>query len=306
VAELLRDHASRSTSRRELEARHEQFAEVSADVGELDAEALAGALEQDPDGAVELLAGMARATDRQLRERARRLAAELLVPVARHGADRARRGATRLTTSAKGGLELDIDATVERLAARPVPGADDLRWRTWRRPGRAYVLLVDASGSVTGRPLATAVVTAAALAARLRPGDELGVVAFWSKAVVLRPVTSPEPPGAVLDALFDLRGGDTTDLAGGLAAALQQAGRARAARREVLVLTDAMANAGQDPVAVAATAEASGSRLHVLGLSGDDEARRRGVALAGAGGGRYVSLLRTRDAVPAVAEVLEE
>jgi Mg-chelatase subunit ChlD len=314
VDKLRKDQSSRTTSRRELEARHEDFEQVSAEVGELDQDALAGALDEDPDRAIELLADMARATDRALRDRARALAAELLLPVARHGGDHRRRGASRLVTSARDGLDLDLDATLERAAAAGSPtgasgpssriSADDLRWHSWERPGRAYVLLVDASGSVTGRPLATALVTAAALARRIGPDDQLAVVAFWSRAVVLRHVTSTDSATSVLDALFDLRGGDTTDLAGGLEAALAQAGRAVAGQRDVIVLTDGMANAGGDPVAVAATATATGARVHVLRLAEDPEAVAACLAVAEAGGGRVAALPRPSLAPAALSDVL--
>ena len=311
---LRREQSSRTTSRRELEARHEDFEQVSAEVGELDEDALARALEDDPDRAVELLADMARATDRALRDRARALAAELLLPVARHADDLRRPGASRLVTSARHGLDLDLDATLERAAGagttwsgagrRSRIGPEDLRWQAWERPGRAYILLVDASGSVTGRPLATALVTAAALARRVGPHDQLGVVAFWSRAVVLRHITSAEPPTGVLDALFDLRGGDTTDLAGGLEAALAQASRATAAQRDIIVLTDGMANAGGDPRHAAAAAPSSGTRVHVLALSEEAEAMAACLALADAGGGRMAPLPRPSRAPSAVADIL--
>jgi Mg-chelatase subunit ChlD len=266
---------------------------------------MAGALEDDPDRAIELLADMARATDRTLRDQARALAAELLLPVARHGGDTRRSGAVRMVTTARHGLDLDLDATIDRAAGRVDRIApDELRWRSWQRPGRAYVLLVDASGSVTGRPLATALVTAAALARRLGPDDQLGVVAFWSRAVVLRHVTSTEPAAGVLDALFDLKGGDTTDLAGGLRLALAQAGRAVAAHRDVIVLTDGLANAGDDPVAVASTGPGAGTRVHVLALSDEPDAAAACLAVAEAGGGRVAALPRASRAPAALGDVL--
>ncbi len=304
VDAALREQAARTTSRRELQARHDRLDEVSPDVGQLDDDALAAAIEDDTDSAVELLVDLARATDRDLRARARAVAARILVPAARRG-DASRSGAVRLATSERQGPDLDLDTTVERVAARGGdPLAVDLRWRRWQRPGRAYVLVVDASGSVTGRPLATAVATAAALAARVGPDDELAVVAFWSKALVLRPIDSAARPDAVLDALFDLRGGDTTDVAGGLRAALAQATRARASRREVIVLTDGLATAGADPTGIAAAAAAAGTAIHVLGLSDATEADDACRTLAAAGGGRHAPLLRTRDAPGALAEVL--
>ena len=157
---------------------------------------------------------------------------------------------------------------------------------------------------VVKSPLATAVVTAAALACRCGPDDELAIVAFWSVAVVLRRITSVEAPLHVLDALFDLRGGDTTDLAGGLRAALAQAVMARPGRRDILVLTDGLATAGDDPVSVAATASAHGAAVHVLALTVDAEATDACHRIADAGGGRMAALLHPADAPAAVAEVL--
>lgn len=276
---------------------------MSPDVGHLDEEALAALLEEDPDAAAELLAGVARATDPRLRALARLAAARLLVPPARRGGPDRVGGASRVRHDAARGMDLDLDATIGRLAEAP-GAAVPPRWQDWGRPARAHVLLVDASGSVAGRPLTTAVVTAAALASRLRSDDELAVVAFWSRSVVLRHVRSAEAPAVVLDRLFDLRGGDTTDLAAGLRAALGQAALARAARREVLVLTDGLANEGDPPAPVAATAAAAGARVHVLGVAATDEAEAACRDLAGAGGGRYAPLRSPSGAAAAVAEVL--
>jgi Mg-chelatase subunit ChlD len=277
---------------------------VSPEVGALDEAALAGALEDDLDEGVSLLVDLARATDPKLREKARRLAASLLVPAARIPGPSSPGGSARIGPVREAGVDLDLDATLDGLAEHPELRPEDLRWRGWRRPGRAVVLLVDASGSVTGPPLTTAIVTAAALAARSGPLDELAVVAFWSQAVVLRHVRDPAPPAHAVDRLLALRGGDTTDLAGGLTAALSQVGAARAGRRDVLVLTDGLANEGRDPRAVAASAAGMGAPVHVMALSPDEEAMAACRALAAAGGGRLVVLHRAADAPAAVAGVL--
>lgn len=287
-----------------MQRSHPQMEEVSPEVGELDEAALAGALEDDLDEGVSLLVDLTRATDARLREKARRLAASLLVPASRIPGPSARGGSSRIGPVRDSGVDLDLDATIDRLAEHPELRADDLRWRGWRRPGRAVVLLVDASGSVTGAPLTTAVVTAAALAARSGPLDELAAVAFWSRAVVLRHIRDPAPPSRVVDRLLALRGGDTTDLAGGLTAALAQVALATAGRRDVVVLTDGMANEGGDPLAVAASAAGLGATLHAMALSPDDDAVAACQAIAGAGGGRFVALHRAADAPAAVAAVL--
>jgi len=64
-----------TTGRAELAARHPALQEVSPEVGRLDEDAFAQLLAADPDAALALLADLARATDRRLREAAQRLAA---------------------------------------------------------------------------------------------------------------------------------------------------------------------------------------------------------------------------------------
>jgi magnesium chelatase subunit D len=262
-----------------LRRRHDQLETVSPEVGALDAAALAGLMEEDIGEGVSLLVDLSRATDPALRDATRRLAASLVIPAARVPGPSLGGGSARLATVREGGVDLDLDATFERLGEHPALRAEDLRWRGWRRPGRGVVLLVDASGSVTGPPLTTAVVTAAALAGRAGPADEVSVVAFWSRSVVLRHMRDPAPPSQVLERLLALRGGDTTDLAGGLRVALGQAALSSAARRDVIVLTDGMANADPDSVDACAN-------------------------LAAAGGGRSVTLAGAAAAPAAVAEVL--
>lgn len=302
VAALLREHGSRTMSRAELEHRHADLQRFSSDIGHLDAEAIQNA---DLDEALELLVDLAKATDASIRLAARQLALRLtLRPPRALVGDRS--GTARLSTvdDPLAGVDLDLDATLARLDQHPRLRAEDVRVRAWRSPATAYIVLVDASGSVAGRRIATALITAAAVAARMRPDDELAVIAFWSQAVVLRPIRSIAATTDLLGALLTLRGGGTTDLALALRTGLRQAGAARARRREVLLLTDGIATAGGDPLTVAAAAGVTGARLHVLALSDEEPSYLLCTRLAGAGGGRYAELLRASDAPNAVAQVL--
>lgn len=305
MAALLRQHGSRTMSRAELEHRHADLQRFSAEVGHLDTEALHEAARTDLDGALELLVDLAKATDASIRLAARQLALRLTIRPPRASIDD-RSGTSRLSTvdDPLASVDLDLDATLARLDQHPRLRADDVRVRAWRSPATAYVLLVDASGSVAGHRLATALVTAAAVVARMRPDDELAVVAFWSQSVVLRPIRSIAATMDLIAALLTLRGGGTTDLSLALRTGLRQAATARAPRREILLLTDGIPTAGTDPVAVAGSAGTAGARLHVLGLDHDDASRRACARLAGAGGGRYAELLRATQAATAVADVL--
>src|SRR3712207_9182387 len=101
----------------------------------------------------------------------------------------------------------------------------------------------------------------------MRPGDELAVVAFWSQAVVLRPLSTDPRTDVVIDRLFDLDGGGTTDLDLGLRTAAVQLARSRAAARDVLLLSDGMPTDSPDPRPAAAALARAGAHLHVLSLS---------------------------------------
>ena len=80
-----RGSARRTISRAELAARHPSFAAVSPEVGHLDEDAFAQLLAADPDATVTFLADLTRATDRDLRAAARRLATRVFFRLGRAG-----------------------------------------------------------------------------------------------------------------------------------------------------------------------------------------------------------------------------
>jgi Mg-chelatase subunit ChlD len=305
VESLLAKQAARTLARQALAAAHPSLERVSPAVGQVDEEALAELAASDPDEAAELLADLARATDRELRRRVKELASRLLVPAPRLNDPKAPLGAARMLSGARAGVDLDLDATLEAWADQAgLLSQEQMSWWRWSRPSRAVVLVLDASGSTSGRPLTTAIVTAGALAGRLEPQDEAAVVAFWSKAVLLRHISSSNPPSQVLERLLDLRPGSTTNLAAGVRFGLEQLSLARSSTRELLVLTDGMANEGEDPVEVAGGAMAIGARLHVLSSSLEPEGWDRCCELASAGGGRAIPVHSPADVPFALESVL--
>jgi Mg-chelatase subunit ChlD len=131
------------------------------------------------------------------------------------------------------------------------------------------------------------------------------VLAFWSTAVVLQPLSAAVRPDVVIDRLFDLRGGGTTDLDLALRTATQQLARTRTAAREVLLLSDGLPTDSPDPRPAAAALARAGARLHVLGLSADPESVVACTALAASGGGRSASLHSPSQAPAAVRALLD-
>lgn len=270
------DSQRRTTSRREL-GRNPRFEQISPEVGELDEAAVEEGLVDDPDEMLGLLADLSGATDRRLRELARRLAGRLFLDIARRGTS-ARRGIGRLREQPyrPDGGDLDIDASIEAIAEAGGGLLDvtRLRLQGWERPGTAWCLLVDRSGSMGGKPLAASAVAAAAMACR-QP-DDYSVLAFGKDVVVAKSQDSPKPADRVVLDVLALRGFGTTDLAGALRAAATQLARSSAGRKITVLLSDCRATVDGD----SAIAAAGLDEVLIVAPEGDaDEARSFAAAI---------------------------
>ncbi len=241
----------RSTSRREL-AQHPTFEQISPEVGELDEDELSGAMAADPDATLALLADLVGATDERLRALARQLAGRLFFDIAQRGPTRSR-GIGRLQGMPyrPDGGDLDIDASIDAIAEgrAGMIDAERLRVRGWVRPSTAMCLMVDRSGSMGGRPLATAALAAAAVATR-SPAD-YSVLAFGKDVVVAKSQLTPKPGDAVVTDILSLRGFGTTDLASALRAAGEQLARSHAGRKVAVLLSDCRSTVDGDPMVAA-------------------------------------------------------
>ncbi len=245
--------SKRTLSRRDL-AKHDQFEQVSPEVGELDESAVDDAMEDDPDAMLALLADLTGATDPKLRDLAKRLAGRLFLDVAKRGPIRPR-GIGKMATLPyrpdAGDVDLDasMSAIVEARAARSAIDPEELKVRTWVRPGTAIALCVDRSGSMGGEPLATSAVAAAAVA--WRSPEDYSVITFGKDVVVVKSQESSKGSELVVNDVLTLRGFGTTDLAGALRTASEQLSRSRAGRRIAVVLSDCRATVEGDVVAAA-------------------------------------------------------
>jgi magnesium chelatase subunit D len=289
----------RTVSRTELAARHAAFGEVSPGAGQLDADAVARMLAADPDTAATLLADLVQATDRQLAQAARRLAARVFVRMAA-SATRSSRGNRRLSPSTVRDGDLDLDLTLARLSGAWPPAEADLVTRSWRASRRALCLVIDTSGSMSGLAVAIAAVAAAGVVlagdGRLDPG----VLAFGAEVRVLRAAGAPRVPEDLVGELIGLRGHGMTDLAAGLRAAARQLAGTHCDERIVVLLSDCLATKGGDPAAALAGID----RLHVLCPLPGPASQRAAAALARAGGGLSQPVRRLAEVAPALTRAL--
>lgn len=290
----------RKVSRREL-ARSARFADLSPGVGQLDDDAVTAALGDDADEALSLLADMTHAVDEQLRARARRLAARLFVDLAVGGNHRilgTRRLALVPYRPDAGDLDIDasLDAVLEARAALRAVDPDGLAVRGWTTPRTVWCLLVDRSGSMGGRPLATAGMAAAAMTIRARPGD-LAVLCFGRRVVTATSLGEPRPTEDVIDRVLALRGTGTTDVAGALRAAAAQLASSPAGRRVTVLLSDCRATEPGDVEGAARAVE----ELVILAPAAESEAAEE---LADAAGARLATITGPASVPAALERVL--
>ncbi len=268
-------------------SRNNNFEQISPEVGELDEYAVDEAMQNSPDEMLGLLADLTGATDPKLRELAKRLAGRLMLDLGARGRAKPR-GIGKMVEqpySPEAG-DIDIDASLEAISESRRGQAIDperLRVRGWRKPGTAFCLLLDRSGSMGGQPLATNAVATASIASR-NPED-YSVIAFGKDVVVTKSQDVPKSSERVITDVLTLRGHGTTDLAGALLAARAQLSRSRAGRRVTILLSDCRATVEGDAEAAAHGME----ELIVIAPREDhDEARafanRVGARLALVGG----------------------
>jgi Mg-chelatase subunit ChlD len=236
--------------------------------------------------------------DPETLRRAREIAARMSLPRPRRDL-LARRGAGALATVPyRGGSDdIDLDRTLEELAAKPVPEETDILVRERVRTRRSVVLLVDVSGSMRGERVRTAAATVGALASELS-SDDLCVVAFWSDAAVLAHLGQKATPQRIVESMVRIPARGLTNIAFPLQVARRELARVPARDAGVILLSDCVHNAGPDPRPLAARLP----RLEVLLDTTGEQDPELARDLARLGHGR-LRLIRTyRDVAPALSE----
>jgi Mg-chelatase subunit ChlD len=237
------------------------------------------------------------APDPETLRRAREIAARLAMP--RPRTDRtARRGRGEVASVPyRGGSDdIDLDRTLEQLAEHPVPEDEDIVVRERVTTTRSVVLLVDVSGSMRGERVRTAAATVGALASELAR-DNLAVIAFWSDAAVLSHLGQHVAPERLVESMLRMPARGLTNLAFPLQAARRELSRVPARDARVVLLSDCVHNAGQDPRPLAARLPRLDVLLDTTGEQDPDLARD----LARLGRGRLRQARSYRDVAPALS-----
>jgi Mg-chelatase subunit ChlD len=235
-----------------------------------------------------------------VRGMAREIAARLAVSLPRVPRPRGRGGGELLTVPYSGSSdEIDLDRTFDLLAERRPLQIEDIVVHERRRRKRAVVLLVDVSGSMNGERLRTAAATVGALSTELAR-DDLAVVAFWSDAAILLRLGEHATLDGMVDELLAIRASGLTNVSFPLEVAGQELRRVGDRRRQVLLLSDCVHNAGPDPRQAATRLPRLDVLFDVSGEKDPDLARD----LARAGRGLALPVRGVGDVAPAISRVL--
>ena len=193
--------------------------------------------------------------------------------------------------------DIDISASVHAALRRRHARVtrDDLRASQRRDRGRvSIVYAVDASGSMRGEKIGLAKRAGVALAYRaLADRNEVGVVVFTSKIEERIPPT--QDFGVVVHALAGTRTGQETDIASAIKDAVALFPK-RARTKHLVLLTDAIPTAGEEPARLtleaASAARDAGVTISVVGLNLEREGEKLATRVAELGDGRLYRVKR--------------
>ncbi|WP_375387484.1 VWA domain-containing protein [uncultured Amnibacterium sp.] len=235
--------------------------------------------------------------DPVVRARAREIAARLSVPKPKADRRSHRGGGAFASVPYSGSSDdIDLDATLQVLAERPVPEDEDVVVRERVRAPRSVVLLVDVSGSMRGERVRTAAATVGALAGELER-DRLAVIAFWSDAAILSRLGEPVRPLELLDGMLRLPARGLTNVAFPLELAAKQLASTPPRNARVVLLSDCVHNAGPDPRPLAGRLP----RLDVLLDTTGEQDVELGRDLARIGRGSFATVRTVFDVAPALS-----
>jgi Ca-activated chloride channel homolog len=160
-------------------------------------------------------------------------------------------------------------------------------------------LILDHSGSMSGRPLETVKQAAGRLLDRLKPGDRFCAIAFDHKAKVLIPNQIVEDPASIKRQIEKLRSAGGTAIDEGIKLGIEELGKGKKeAISQAFLLTDGENEHGDDSrcLKLAKLAADYNMTLNSLGF-GDNWNQDILEKIADAGGGALAHIQRPDDAV---------
>jgi Mg-chelatase subunit ChlD len=201
--------------------------------------------------------------------------------------------------------EFDLEETMTQVLERYPTGIPALRRGDIigiqrRERKKNGVLILDASGSMMGERNINAALSAAVMAYSMRH-DKFGVIAFNTKAFLIKGIKDDLAIQDIMDKILDLEAVGYTNIEDALRLGALQLKTMKTTRfKWAILLTDGAYNKGEDPRYLCRQFE----KLHVLNLPGKKWGERVCKDLARLGGGRYVMVRKYQEVPRALMKIL--
>ncbi|MFW9902234.1 MAG: VWA domain-containing protein [Candidatus Thorarchaeota archaeon] len=175
-----------------------------------------------------------------------------------------------------------------------------------KRQKRKVVLVLDTSGSMYGRLLLNAALTASVLAYNMEKED-FAIVLFNSTAMVMKKINQKRPIISIIDDILDSEAVGFTNIYIGLEKGLKELNKIKEKRKSRfgILITDGNYNRGDNPVTLAKKFPT----LHVIGMPSENDADQ-GIntcrEIAKAGRGKFYAVNDYKEIPRALIELLSQ
>ncbi len=175
-----------------------------------------------------------------------------------------------------------------------------------KRQKRKVVLVLDTSGSMYGRLLLNAALTASVLAYNMEKED-FAIVLFNSTAMTMKKIDHKRPIISIIDDILDSEAVGFTNIYIGLEKGLKELNKIKEKRKSHfgILITDGNYNRGDDPIVLAKKFPT----LHVIGMPAENDADQ-GIntcrKIAKAGRGKFYAVNDYKEIPRALIELLSQ
>ncbi len=175
-----------------------------------------------------------------------------------------------------------------------------------KRQKRKVVLILDTSGSMYGRLLLNAALTASVLAYNMEKED-FAIILFNSTAMIMKKIDQKRPIISIIDDILDSEAVGFTNIFIGLEKGLKELNKIKEKRKSLfgILITDGNYNRGDDPITLAKAFP----KLHVIGIPSNSEADQ-GIEtcreIAKAGRGKFYAVNDYKEIPRALIELLSQ